>query len=246
MEGVSIPCHFWHHRCDLVCFDIWRFKQAKTHKTCFGGHHCDFEQHVPCLTVHVCMNSVKFVSEAPGASILWGRHYSVTLCCADSLGGGGVLSRTLRYDSKTANDYQLEHNMCPFILCIYVLHRSSCPRQCAWPAFALPWISTLDERKWYMDFCDKGITQYICYLTQLRILWKYSAIHFHQYKPTPITISRFFEVAICFTGPLFKSTENNCKFNENLHITQLAMDFYTWHEYETFFLQLESKRPDFC
>ena len=46
-------------------------------------------------------------------------------------------------------------------------------------------------------------------------------------------------MAIYFTGALFKTTENNCKFNENRHFTQLAMDFYEWHEYETFFLQLE-------
>ena len=35
---------------------------------------------MPCLTVHVCMNSLKFVFEAPSASILWGRYYSVTMC----------------------------------------------------------------------------------------------------------------------------------------------------------------------
>ena len=35
---------------------------------------------MPCLTVHVCMNSVKFALEAPGASPLWGRYYSVTMC----------------------------------------------------------------------------------------------------------------------------------------------------------------------
>ena len=51
----------------IVCFDIWRFKQAKNNETDLGGHHCDFEQHVQCLTVHVCMNSVKFVLEALSA-----------------------------------------------------------------------------------------------------------------------------------------------------------------------------------
>ena len=40
-------------------------------------------------------------------------------------------------------------------------------------------------------------------------------------------------------GHFFKTTENNCKFNENRFFTQLAMDFYVWPEYETFFLQLE-------
>ena len=63
-----------------VCFDIWQFKQANNSETGFGGHHCNFEQHVPCLTVHVCVNCVKFVLEAPGASILWERYYSVTVC----------------------------------------------------------------------------------------------------------------------------------------------------------------------
>ena len=47
----------------IVCFDIWRFKEANNHETGFGGHHCDFEQHMPCLTVHVCMNSITFVLE---------------------------------------------------------------------------------------------------------------------------------------------------------------------------------------
>ena len=64
----------------IVYFDIWRLKQTKNNETGIGGYHCDFEQHVPCLTVHVCMNSVKFVLEAPSASILWGRYYSLTMC----------------------------------------------------------------------------------------------------------------------------------------------------------------------
>ena len=46
-------------------------------------------------------------------------------------------------------------------------------------------------------------------------------------------------MAICFRGALLKTAENNCKFNENRHFTQLAMDFYEWPEYETLFLQLE-------
>ena len=46
----------------------------------------------------------------------------------------------------------MEHNRCLFILYIYVLYCSSCQRQRAWPAFALPWISTFDEKKWYMPF----------------------------------------------------------------------------------------------
>ena len=37
----------------IMCFDIWGFKQVNNSETGFGGHHCDFEQHVSCLTVHV-------------------------------------------------------------------------------------------------------------------------------------------------------------------------------------------------
>ena len=64
----------------IVCFDIWGFTQANNSETGFGGYHCDFEQHVLCLTVHVCTNPVKFVLEAPDAYILWGRYYFVTMC----------------------------------------------------------------------------------------------------------------------------------------------------------------------
>ena len=46
-------------------------------------------------------------------------------------------------------------------------------------------------------------------------------------------------VVLYFTGALFKTTENNCKFIENRYFTQLAIDFYEWPEYETLFLQLE-------
>ena len=84
----------------IVCFDIWWFKQVNNSETGFSGHHCDFEQHVPCLAVHVCMNSVKFVLKAPGASILWGRYYSVTMCRLIRwalLLGRALLIGTLRY-----------------------------------------------------------------------------------------------------------------------------------------------------
>ena len=84
----------------IVCFDIWRFKQANNSETGFGGRHCEFEQHVPYLTVHMCMNSAKFVSEAPGAFILWGRYYSVTMCrltWGAFLLGRALLIGTLRY-----------------------------------------------------------------------------------------------------------------------------------------------------
>ena len=45
----------------IACFVIWWLKQVNNRETGFGGHHCDFEQHVSCWTVHVCMNSVKLV-----------------------------------------------------------------------------------------------------------------------------------------------------------------------------------------
>ena len=63
VKGASILCHFGHHGALIVCFDIWRFKQVNNSETGFGGHHCDCVQHVPCITVHVCMNFVKFVWE---------------------------------------------------------------------------------------------------------------------------------------------------------------------------------------
>ena len=96
----------------IVCFDIWWFKQVNNSETGFSGHHCDFEQHVPCLAVHVCMNSVKFVLKAPGASILWGRYYSVIMCrliWGALLLGGALLIGTLRYfdfsNCRAANRY---------------------------------------------------------------------------------------------------------------------------------------------
>ena len=52
-------------------------------------------------------------------------------------------------------------------------------------------------------------------------------------------------MAILFTGALFKTAGNNCKFNENRHFTQLATEFHEWSEYETFFLQLEFRRWTF-
>ena len=46
-------------------------------------------------------------------------------------------------------------------------------------------------------------------------------------------------MVIYFTGALYKTTENNCKFIENRYFIQLPMDFYEWPEYEILFLQLE-------
>ena len=92
----------------IVCFDIWWFKQVNNSETGFSGHHCDFGQHVPCLAVHVCMNSVKFVLKAPGASILWGRYYSVTMCRLIRwalLLGRALLIGTLRYSWTAYSTY---------------------------------------------------------------------------------------------------------------------------------------------
>ena len=99
MEGASIPCHFGRHRVFIVCFDIWRFKQVNNSQTGFGGRHCNFKQHMPYLTVHGRMNSIKFVLEVPGA-ILWGRYYLATMCrltCGALLLGRALLMGVLRY-----------------------------------------------------------------------------------------------------------------------------------------------------
>ena len=81
----------------IVCFDRWRFKQSNNSETGFGDYHCYFEQHMPCLTVHVCINSVKFVLKASVASILWGRYYSnVQTRLGALLLGRALLVGTLR------------------------------------------------------------------------------------------------------------------------------------------------------
>ena len=50
-----------------------------------------------------------------------------------------------------------------YVVHFCVLYGSSCPRQ---PACALPWISTFDEKKWYMTFpCDERITEYMLFNT---------------------------------------------------------------------------------
>ena len=87
---------------------------------------------------------------------------------------------------------KLEHNMCLFILCIYVLYGESCPWQSAWPAFALPWISTFDEKKLYTAFLWWKITKYMLFNTiadSLEVLTdSFSTIsahsnnHFYRYK----------------------------------------------------------------
>ena len=68
----------------IVCFDIWWFKQVNNSETGFGGHHCDFEQHLPCLTVHVCMNSISSYKGGGGGgalllalAVLYGREFDM-------------------------------------------------------------------------------------------------------------------------------------------------------------------------
>ena len=70
----------------IVCFDNWWFKQANNSETCFGGHHCDFEQHVPCLAVYVCMNS-EWSSYLRRPALLFCVGATIPWQCADSFGG---------------------------------------------------------------------------------------------------------------------------------------------------------------
>ena len=103
----------------IVCFDIWWFKQAKNSETGFGGHHCDFEQHVSCLTVHVCMNSVKFTLEAPSASIFMGAllfRDNVQTHLGDGGGGALLLGRALLIGTLQYDDlyHQLQKKDCYF------------------------------------------------------------------------------------------------------------------------------------
>ena len=77
---------------------------------------------MPCLAVHVCMNSAKFVLKAPGASILWGRYYSVTMCRLIRwalLLGRALLIGTLRYFVKIASIYFISINSCQNVLPIH-------------------------------------------------------------------------------------------------------------------------------
>ena len=72
----------------IVCFDNWWFKQANNSETCFGGHHCDFEQHVPCLAVYVCMNS-EWSSYLRHPALLFCVGATIPWQCADSFIWGG-------------------------------------------------------------------------------------------------------------------------------------------------------------
>ena len=72
----------------IVCFDNWWFKQPNNSETCFGGHYCDFEQHVPCLAVYVCMNS-EWSSYLRRPALLFCVGATIPWQCADSFGGGG-------------------------------------------------------------------------------------------------------------------------------------------------------------
>ena len=103
-----------------MCFDIWRFKKANNSETGFGGHHCDFEEHVPCLTVHVCMNSVMFVLEAPGASVLWGA--TILWQCAGSLGGTSIREGTSNRDTTVIpTGYFCFNPRCLKFVCMFIV-----------------------------------------------------------------------------------------------------------------------------
>ena len=84
----------------IVCFDNWWFKQANNSETCFGGHHCYFEQHVPCLAVHVCMNS-EWSSYLRRPALLFCVGATIPWQCALIWGalllGRALLIGTLRY-----------------------------------------------------------------------------------------------------------------------------------------------------
>ena len=62
----------------IMCFDIWRFKQANNSETGFGGHHCDFEQHV--RTTVMSLLEAPYLIEAP-TPIVTTWYYHVLLKC---------------------------------------------------------------------------------------------------------------------------------------------------------------------
>ena len=95
----------------VVCFGIWRFKPAKSSETGLGGHHCDFEQHMPCLTVHVCMNSVKFVL----VGVLLFRDNVQTY-----LGGASIREAASNRDIMICIIFQVLSACC---LCFYSCHK---------------------------------------------------------------------------------------------------------------------------
>ena len=83
-----------------------------------------------------------------------------------------------KYNNKTANNYQLEHNMCLSILRIYILYGSSFPHQRSWSGFALPWISTFDEQNGtWTSFCDEKITKYKLLNTITKATWPNNPNH---------------------------------------------------------------------
>ena len=55
----------------------------------------------------------------------------------------------------------------PFYI-VYI--RLICPRQGAWPAFTLPWVTTFDEKNGTWHFCDDRITKYVLFNTNANSL----------------------------------------------------------------------------
>ena len=100
--GASIPCHFWHHGgaysvfwCMTVETSQQQWNRFWWPPLWFWATHAVFN----CACVYKIL---KFVLEAPGVSILWGRYYSVTMCrltWGALLIGRALLIGTLRYVS---------------------------------------------------------------------------------------------------------------------------------------------------
>ena len=121
---------------------------------------------------HDCLHNRLFICISKKTSKL-----RVTCLCA------GNSPVTGEFPAQMASNEEFFFHLMTSSWCIHVLYGSSSPRQRAWLAFAILWISTFDEKKWYITFVMKGVPN-ICYSTQLQIPWKYSPIHFQQYQPT--------------------------------------------------------------
>ena len=92
-----------------------------------------------------------------------------------------VLNINRKYDCKTVNNYQLEHNMC-LLYCAFMsylviyLHGTEHHMHLHYCEYQL-----LMRRNGAWHFIVMMGSPNICYLTQLRIPWKYSQIHFQQF-----------------------------------------------------------------
>ena len=91
------------------------------------------EQHVACLTAHVCMNSVKFVLEAPGASIFLGGRVGGLLLCDNvqtHLGGASNEDITV----IVLNVYQLYTGSVFTPKSVFLPDRTPFPKRVLWLA----------------------------------------------------------------------------------------------------------------